>query len=330
MRVTENTNYNTVRDSITRSKGRMENLQLQSSTLKRVNQPSDDPIGGAKILELRTDKVTNEQFQTSARMAEMFLNNTDHALEDLSNLILRAKEIAINQSSGPSSSDSTRLGVAEEVTQLYQQAVSTGNRRIGDRYLFGGYKNHVPPVNENGEYLGDEGQIMIEISKDVFVAMNVMGVDAFNTRPDLAKKTQEQEGYDSSDSHQRRGPASDLRDPATVTAENVNVFGVLRDLRISLLTGNMQGIQSTLDRLDDMHTKLVSLRAKVGSRVAGIQSTTQALERHNLTNASLNSALEDADMVQVMGDLAKEETVFRSSLQSSRRLIQPTLMDFLK
>lgn len=324
MRVTENTNYGTVRDSISRSKGRMENLQLQSSTLKKVNQPSDDPIGSAKILELRTDKVTNDQFMTSSKMAEMFLNNTDHALSDLADLILRAKEIAINQSSGPSSSESTRLGVAEEVSQLYQQAISTGNRRIGDRYLFGGYKNHIPPVSPDGKYSGDDGQIMIEISKDVFVAMNVTGYDAFNTRPDLVKK----EVY-GPDGTPVRAPASN-NEPSTNSAGNVNVFGVLQDLRIALLTGNMQGIQSSLDQLDDMHTKLVSLRAKVGSRVSGIQSTNTALERHNLTNATLNSAIEDADMVQVMGDLAKEETVFRSSLQSSRRLIQPTLMDFLK
>jgi flagellar hook-associated protein 3 FlgL len=55
MRITENSNYNLVRDGIQRSKERMENLQLQSATLKKLNYPSDDPIGAAKILELRTD-----------------------------------------------------------------------------------------------------------------------------------------------------------------------------------------------------------------------------------------------------------------------------------
>jgi hypothetical protein len=35
-------------------------------------------------------------------------------------------------------------------------------------------------------------------------------------------------------------------------------------------------------------------------------------------------------MAQVVSDLAKEETVFRTALQSSNKLLQPTLMDFLK
>jgi flagellin-like hook-associated protein FlgL len=72
------------------------------------------------------------------------------------------------------------------------------------------------------------------------------------------------------------------------------------------------------------------MRSKVGSRIAGITNTTQSLDRHNITNSQLSSNIEDADMVQVMSDLAKEETVFRNALQSSKHLMQPTLMDFLK
>ena len=84
MRVTDSTNYGVVRDSITRSRGRMENLQMETATMKKLNRPSDDPVGSAKVLEVRTDKVNNEQFQTNAKLAQAFLDNTDHALEDLS------------------------------------------------------------------------------------------------------------------------------------------------------------------------------------------------------------------------------------------------------
>src|SRR5258708_5491177 len=117
MRVTEHTNFDTVRDSIGRSRGRMENLQKQQATLKKVNAPSDDPAGAAKVLEVRTDKVNNDQFQMNAKLAGAFLNNTDHALEQLTEIVGRCKEIAIGQASGASANDDTRLGVAEEITQ---------------------------------------------------------------------------------------------------------------------------------------------------------------------------------------------------------------------
>ncbi len=327
MRVTDNTNFETVRESIRRSKERMENLQTQSATLRKLNAPSDDPVGAAKVLEIRTDKVNNEQFGVNAKLAETFLNNSDHAIGELVELVNRAKEIAISQSSAASSTPESRQGVAEEVNQLFQQAVAAANRKIGGRYLFGGFQTQKPPIDPNGKYVGDDGQMMIETSKGVFVAMNLSGAEVFNSRPETAS---DQGGPES----QQRTLASEKNDDPSSSRqtgpENVNVFDEIQNLRIGLLTGDLDSIRNTLDGLDQIHGSLVSARAKVGSRMQGLQTSTQALERHNITNAQLSSALEDADMAQVVSDLAKEETVLRSSLSSAHKLISPTLMDFLK
>jgi flagellar hook-associated protein 3 FlgL len=110
----------------------------------------------------------------------------------------------------------------------------------------------------------------------------------------------------------------------------VNIFDELQNFRIALLTGDLDGIRGTLERFDQAHSSLIAARAKIGSRMNGLQNTTQALERHDLVNANLTTSLEDADMAQVMSNLAKEETIFKSALASSQRLIQPTLMDFLR
>lgn len=324
MRVTQNTNYETIRGSIRRSRERMEGLQNQTATLKRLNTPSDDPVGAAKVLEIRTEKVNNDQFQNNVKLAETFLNNTDHALAEISDLVLRAKEIALGQSNGASSNDSTRLGVAEEVAQLFHQAIAAANRRIGERYLFGGYRTDKPPIDSSGRYLGDDGEMMTEITKDVFIAMNVTGLEAFNTQPSSS--------VDKGRFMHTRSPASEgnAEDSIQATSENVNAFDEIQNLRIALLSGDIDAVRNTLDRLDQIHSKLVSVRSKVGSRMQGVHSMSQALERQDVTNSQLSSVLEDADMAQVMSDLAKEETVFRSSLSSAQKLIQPTLLDFLK
>jgi flagellar hook-associated protein 3 FlgL len=339
MRVTENTNYDTVRNTINRTKERMEKMQNQTATLRKLNTPSDDPIGASKVLEIRTDKVNNDQYTMNAKLAEAYLDNSDHALSELSDICVRAKEIALSQASGASSNDDTRLGVAEEITQLFKQAVAAGNRRVGDRYLFGGYKTTKPPVDPEGRYQGDEGQMMVEIAKDVFLSMNVPGIDAFNSNPrNSADSRRGVQGYDSQGGAQTGGAQAAGRAPSStemspvenVDGENVNVFDELQNLRIALLTGDLDGIRDTLDRFDSIHGKIVATRAKVGSRIQGLQSTAQATERHNLTNAQLSSQLEDADMAEVVSNLARDEAVFRSALGSSQKLIQPTLLDFLK
>jgi flagellar hook-associated protein 3 FlgL len=308
----------------------MEELQMENATLKKLNRPSDDPVGSAKVLEVRTDKVNNDQYQVNAKLAQAFLDNTDHALEDISEIVMRAKEIAINQSSNASSTAESRYGVAEEVNQLYQHAVTTANRRIGDRYLFGGYKSTTIPVDAEGAYHGDDGQMMIEIGREVFIGMNVPGHEVFNTHPEssLDQKNIDQRPADQK-TMDRRMASADARAQQGLP-QNVNLFQELKALRTGLLTGDIEAVRGTLEHFDDLLGKVVATRSKIGSRMQGIDGNVSALERHNVTNAQLTSTIEDADMTQVVSDLAKEETVFKSSLASSKHLIQPTLLDFLR
>ncbi len=341
MRIADSSNYGVVRDSITRSRGRMENLQMETATMKKLNRPSDDPVGSAKVLEVRTDKVNNEQYQINAKLAQAHLDNTDHALEDLSEIVMRAKEIAVGQSSNASSSPESRYGVAEEVNQLFLRAVTTANRRIGDRYVFGGFKSTQAPVDSEGNYHGDDGQMMVEIGREVYIGMNVPGHEVFNTHPETSA--------DAKRMNQQRDPEQKKLDPKAPEKEpvaparrlaseentpgqlqNINLFQEIKALRTGLLTGDMETIRGTLETFDDLLGKVVATRSKIGSRMQGIEGNVSALERHNITNAQLTSQIEDADMTQVVSDLAKEETVFKSSLASSKHLIQPTLLDFLR
>src|SRR4051812_9984790 len=229
MRVTENSNYDTIRNTINRTKERMEHLQGQSATLRKLNTPSDDPVGASKVLEIRTDKVNNDQYMMNAKLAEAFLDNSDHALSELSEIVQRAKEIAIGQSSGASSNDDTRLGVSEEVTQLFKQAVAAGNRRIGDRYLFGGYKTSNAPIDPEGRYKGDNGQMMVEIAKDVFLSTNVPGIDAFNSNPKNSNDARSLGGTYGAQAA-GRSPASIEGGQNPDASENVNVFDELQNL----------------------------------------------------------------------------------------------------
>jgi flagellar hook-associated protein 3 FlgL len=302
----------------------MNKLQEQAASTKRLTAPSDDPVAAGKILGLRTEKVNNDQFLMNAKLAESFLSNSEQALGEVADLLVRAKEIALGQSSGASANPQTRLAVAEEVAQLYNQAIASANRRVGDRYLFGGYKTIQAPFNQDGQFRGDDGQMMIEISKDVFLGMNVAGSDLFNTRPDLVKKPQQ--GIMPEELGGGRAPA----EAAGPAAQNVNLFQELQNLRIALLSGDDGAIRDTLENFDQLHAKVTAGRAMLGSRLQGVWNATQSVERQNLTSASLGSALEDADMAEVMSDLAREETVFRGALATSQKLIQPTLLDFLK
>src|ERR1043165_9049093 len=145
MRVGENTTLNTVRDSLNRSRLKMNDLQRENATLKRVNAPSDDPVGNSKLMTIRNETLDNEQFERNSNLAKTFLNYTDSSLEEVTNLLVRAKELALGQSSSAANGPESRVMVAEEIKNIQQEISAIANRRPGDRYIFSGYRTSTQP-----------------------------------------------------------------------------------------------------------------------------------------------------------------------------------------
>jgi flagellar hook-associated protein 3 FlgL len=302
MRVAQNNLYNTSIGQIQKTRNRMMDVNEELSTQKRINQPSDDPVGAAKILKLRTSEQNLLQFQNTNSAAEIFLNYTDHALEDLTNVINHAKELAISQSSDASANADSRMAIAEDVEQLFAHTVSIGNRKLGDRFIFGGFKTTKEPFNIDGDYKGDNGLIKVEIQEDVYIPMNVAGSEVFQGK-----------GYKNADS-----------------SINSNVFDILRSLHTGLMTNDTKIIQGTLDRLEGCLSRVIQVRARVGARAASVSAAKGSLGQSLIDGTSLKSEIEDADIVKAASEITKEQDILHASLNATQRLLQPSLMDFLK
>lgn len=324
MRVGENTTLNTVRDSLARSRLRMNELQKQNATLKRVNAPSDDPVGNVKLMSIRNETLDNEQFERNASLAKTFLNYTDSSLEELTNLLGRAKELALGQASSAANGAESRLMVAEEVRNILSEVNAIANRRLGERHIFSGYKTHTQPFDDKLNYKGDDGKIMVEVQKDVFVGMNIPGKEIFLGAP----QAEAVKGAESAEGDAPAQPELAMRPTSKVSGEDM--FRTLEALRVGLMTNDVDQIRATLEPLDRISNRVITTRAQVGARTAGIDSALANMGKKNVFNAELQSGIEDADVIQVVSDMAREESVLRASLQASNKLIQPTLLEFLK
>jgi flagellar hook-associated protein 3 FlgL len=332
MRVGENSALNTVRDSLNRSRLRMNELQKQNSTMKRVNTPSDDPVGNVKLMTIRNESLDNEQFERNSNLAKTFLNYTDSSLEEVTNLIVRAKELALGQASSAANGPDSRVMVAEEIKSIIQEVSSIANRRLGDRFIFSGYKTGTQPFDQGGAYSGDNGRIMVEVQKDVFVGMNLPGQEVFlglDDQTSLSDRALAGPNAAAPAGLEGEGPELAMRQSAAIKSDE-DIFRTLDGLRVGLMTNDIDLIRSTLQPLDKIRDRVITMRAQVGARTSGIDTALANMGKKNLFNAELQSNIEDSDIIQVVSDMAREETVLRASLQASNKLIQPTLLDFLK
>lgn len=173
-RVSENSSVHSINYATGKTKGKVEDLQLKGSTMKRIAKVSDDPIGNVELLAIRSQNVDAEQYMRNLNFAQTQLNYTENIVEDLTDLLMKAKELAIGASSTIYSPE-IREGVAKEIHQIRQQTLSLANKRMGNRYLFAGQKVLTRPFDTEGKYQGDTSKINIEINKDVFIPINING-----------------------------------------------------------------------------------------------------------------------------------------------------------
>lgn len=334
-RVSENSSAAALKFSLGKAKSKLENLQMKGSTLKDITRPSDNPISNVEALAINSRVNDNKQYLRNADYAMLHLNVTEKSLEQLTDLLTKAKEIAISQSSDFYNED-VRKNVAAEVTQLRNLALSISNKRVGQKYIFAGYSTLTLPFQNDGSYKGDSGHTTVEIAKDFFLPINLNGSEVFFSSDDTSDKNiNPLEHINPKKKQEGQSTPNAGRELASVNNENNfkkrdNIFAQLESLAVALETNDSGLIQNLLEEFDDSTSRLITLRTRIGSITSSVMNTQSRLESENVDSAERRSKLIDADIAEVFSDITKHQNVLKSTYQSSQGMINQNLMDFLR
>lgn len=360
MRVADKMNYNQVNNNLAKNRTEMNDLQNQAASQKRINKPSDDPAAAARVLAARTDERGAKQFIKNVNVARAFLEFTDQSLAEMTETLVRAKELAIQQANDAGASADTRRSVAAEVEQMHSQAVQIGNRKLGERYIFGGFKTTSPPFDLSGQYHGDDGGLKLQIGKDAFVAMNISGdkvllgkglssdglIRAKSQVPRDTDQLQEMK----KDEQRRlqhnqemeleaiplRGPASEARREAAYTSvpsadsQGIDILASLKTFEIALRTNDKHELQTAIDNMDTAISQVINARASVGARLGSLGAATESLQKAIVETKGVASQLEDADLFEVVSEINKTDSTLKASLETSGKVMNLSLLDFLR
>jgi flagellar hook-associated protein 3 FlgL len=164
--------------NIQKNQTRIEQLQSQLTSGSRITNPSDDPIGAARAMSFQETLDQTNQYLSNIDQATGWLNTTDNALGSVTNLLQRARELAV-QAASDTASTQDRTAINSEVQQLQQQALTLAQSRYGSSYLFSGTRSDQPgyvqanPSTVPGAWQGNTNSIAREVSPGVTLGMNV-------------------------------------------------------------------------------------------------------------------------------------------------------------
>lgn len=302
MRVTQGMMNNQLLRNISTNLHRMNDHQNQLATGRKINKPSDDPVGMSFGLRYRSELAANEQYESNVDAAISWLEYTDSMLGQANSVIQRVRELAVQGANGANPQEALNA-IASEVEQLYSQLVTIGNSQFNGKYVFNGQKTDIPPYQLETAMTDpiDTGEIKFEIGVGVRIAANVPGNQVF-------------------------GEPDDPNNPGT----NDNIFRVLDDLVSALQSGDQREVSNILGRIDTANDRFLEARADIGARLNRIELAQSRLQDIGVNLQTLQSKTEDADIAGVITNLKTDENVYQSSLSVGAKIISVSLVDFLK
>lgn len=182
MRVTNSMMTTTVKRNLFRQAERLANKQEIMSSGKRINRPSDDPLGYGKILDYRKTLSSLDQYDRNIQNAKNRIEFLETTLEGVDELIVDAKNWAVNQS-GSETMD--REAAITSVQNLRDQLVQLGNAKMGNVYVFAGFQSLTPPFDASGTYSGDDGYYSVMTADSMEMQVEADGSRVFQGAEDV-------------------------------------------------------------------------------------------------------------------------------------------------
>ncbi|MFS0688516.1 flagellar hook-associated protein FlgL [Sporosarcina sp. 179-K 8C2 HS] len=302
MRVTQSMLSNNMLRNLSTSYNKMGKLQEQLSSGKKVNRPSDDPVVVMKGMgyRMQVDKVAT--FQKNLGEVNNWLDSSDDALDGVGQALHRAKELVTNAANTGAMTPEDREKIKIELVQLQKQIQDLANTKVGDKYIFSGTMTDKP--------LYDDGN---------------GGYPQLSTNPNNPATTLT--AYE-------KGIEIEVFDGVSLKVNTAagEMFKKINDMfeGISQIGADGEGFSNGISTIDGLMNDVLTARADIGARSNRAELMHNRLEMQEGAAKKQQSENEDIDYEKVITEMITQESIHRAALSVGARIIQPSLVDFLR
>ncbi len=291
MRVTEKMIYEGTLSRVTDSRSKLGEAQEQLSSGKRVIAPGDDPAAAALVVRHRIMQNRFSAIGTAAQQAADELNTADGALDNVGNLLGRARQLA-SQLGSDSYDAAERAAAAPEVDGLLRQTINELNTRFGDRYLFGGYKETTQPFDDAGVYQGDSGVRTVEVSPGLYEVSSV--------------------------------------DVSGMVTGATGIVQTLQDLSTALTNNDGDAIRNSITNFENLANSLATIRSRVGTSVNVFESAVSLCESGVDDETVFIGKVQDADVIDASTQLSLAQYALEATLTAASKTFELSLVNRMK
>lgn len=182
MRISTNQIFDLSIRSVLENQRGLSDTQQQLASGKRINKPSDDPIGAAQVVRLteELDKLT--QYQRNNDLLASSLEQQEAILRSINSSANRARVLVIQSGAGYTT-DADRKAIGAEIEQIRNEILDLMNSQNEQgEYIFAGFQSESQAFEFNPAasgnkitFAGDDGTNQVQLSDSVTVQSSTSG-----------------------------------------------------------------------------------------------------------------------------------------------------------
>jgi flagellar hook-associated protein 3 FlgL len=302
MRITQRSLVTTSLQGLNRNMDAIAKLQMQLTSGKTINKPSDDPTGTNSAMQTRQQMAGATQHARNISDGLGQLDATDSALQSMVKQVQRVRDLTVQASNSGAMSEASRAAIAIEVKGIRESLLGLANTQVQGRPLFGGVTGGAVAYDADGMYRGYGGT---DPTTDPVIAVTRQVSDADAVRVDIT------------------GPE------AFGAVDEENLFAVVGGIAEHAVSGP-DALAGDLDKLDAALGRLLTATADIGTRTNRIETAKQVNADLQLSLQSRSADIENVDLARTMMNLQMQQTGYEAALGATAKAIQPSLLDFLR
>jgi flagellar hook-associated protein 3 FlgL len=293
-RMTTQTMMRSAQRNLQSNMAELAKLQEQATSQKAITRPSDDPTGTADSLKVRAEQRAVAQYSRNAGNGNGWLTTIDSALSATNTIMNRIRDLTVQGANDGSMSAAAKEAIAVELEGLRDDLLKQANTSYLGRTVFAGNS--------------DEG-----VAYDTAYGYTGTGLPG-----DIVERRI------SSGSTVR----VDADGPAVFGDGTASAFALVDNIVSDLRSGTNVGVRLT--EIDERMKTIVGQHAQIGAQQNQVERAQESLLAEKGSLEAQRAGIEDIDLGQVILDLKMQEVTYQSALAVTARVLQPTLMDFLR
>jgi flagellar hook-associated protein 3 FlgL len=347
MRVTNKMLSNSFLSDMRTNLSNLQTLQQQMTSGKEIRKPSDDPARVARAMQLHTDINANNQYKENINDTLNWLDTTDTALGQAGNILQRVRELMVQAGNAAYGADEKK-SIKNEINQRIDEFAQVLNTSFDGKYIFGGTRGTTKPL-ATVQASGNNKLVYNSNTPSIELAIPDKSSSVFYN----ADGTFKQADYDTamapylSENQTLTGKLPVEISPGVTMEYNVsakevlefdNEKGASKDIRTifknivdHLDSGSTSSLTGTdLQDMTDAITNILKKRSEVGAKQNRMESAQDKNTEETFNLTAILSRTEDIDITEKTMQYATLQTVYMASLQTSAKVIQPSLLDYLR